>query len=164
MYIGRRPAGGSSYSDFWFTLSCGLLFKPRKKIVVSKKTFDKKTILNPTSILLLLSGFIVEAGYNIPLLYFPSSLVDLGKPKEFATNMIMVFCFISATSRLVFGYLSRRNNNSYDLYILRFLSFARPDNCGKLLPSGKGLNDERPNLPNNGIFSSNIFPRRWSSF
>ncbi|OMJ18858.1 Riboflavin transporter MCH5 [Smittium culicis] len=93
---------------FVVTLVCGLLLKPRKTFIVQKKSFDKETVFRPTSLLLLLSGFLMEAGYNVPLLYFPSSLVDLGKSKEFATNMIMGFCFISAVSRLAFGYWSKK--------------------------------------------------------
>ncbi|PVU91397.1 hypothetical protein BB559_004158 [Furculomyces boomerangus] len=81
-------------------------FKVRFPFKPSKKILDFSLFKDPFTILLLLSGFTMQIGYSVPLLYYPSSLVGIGKTQTFATNFIMVYAAISVFGRITSGQLT----------------------------------------------------------
>ncbi|PWA01857.1 hypothetical protein BB558_001980, partial [Smittium angustum] len=92
------------------TLAAGFLLKPRIGFTPINKIIDFSLLKDPVAMLICLVGFIMEIGYSIPLLYFPSSLIHMGTSETLATNLIMVFGASAAFSRIIFGYLAKKIN------------------------------------------------------
>ncbi|PVU87533.1 hypothetical protein BB559_005992 [Furculomyces boomerangus] len=95
---------------FVCTLAGGMLLKPRIGYTPINKIIDFSLLKDPVAMYICLSGFLFNIGYNVPLLYFPASLVQMGKSENLATNLIMVFCTFSALSRFISGYLAKKIN------------------------------------------------------
>ncbi|PWA03026.1 hypothetical protein BB558_000814 [Smittium angustum] len=93
---------------FVSTFVGSLLVKPRTTFKPGGKLLDFSLIKDPVTIMICINGFFLSAGYNIPTLYFPASLVDLGKTRSYATNLIMLFTGLSALSRIIIATFNKR--------------------------------------------------------
>ncbi|PVU95791.1 hypothetical protein BB559_002603 [Furculomyces boomerangus] len=89
-----------------FLISTGtgaMFFKVRFPFKPNKKILDFSLFRDPFTVLLLIAGFTMQIAYTVPLMYFPSSLVALGKPQTFASNFIMVYSAVSIIGRISAG-------------------------------------------------------------
>ncbi|PVZ97893.1 hypothetical protein BB558_006136 [Smittium angustum] len=107
---------------FVVTLVGGMLLKPRTEFKPVNKVIEFELLKDPVTIMICIISFFVEIGLCIPMLYFPSSLIDIGVEKDLATNLIMVFSAFSAISRILSGYLAQRISPVNIIIVSNFIS------------------------------------------
>ncbi|OLY77754.1 putative transporter ESBP6 [Smittium mucronatum] len=93
---------------FVFTGVSGYLLKPRKELVTDKKLVDFSSLKDPAAVMIYLVGMLLRVGFNVIVLYFPASLIDIGKSPTTSTNLIMVYSVFSSISRIVCGHYAKR--------------------------------------------------------
>ncbi|OLY78946.1 putative transporter MCH2 [Smittium mucronatum] len=100
----------------------GMLLRPRSSYTPSEGTLDFKLLKNPVTIALCFIGFFMQIGFNIVAMYFPTSLVLIGKTPDQATNYLMVFCACTGSSRAITGYLTKYFKPTSILFVCHVLS------------------------------------------
>ncbi|PVU84653.1 hypothetical protein BB559_007495 [Furculomyces boomerangus] len=91
-----------------FTGFGSVLIKPRKEFFASKKIINLKHLKDPITVLLCASYFIFQMGFILIVLYFPLSVIALGKSSYYAAKLSTIFGVSSALGRILSGCLANR--------------------------------------------------------
>ncbi|OMH84083.1 putative transporter ESBP6 [Zancudomyces culisetae] len=86
---------------FFFFMILGAFFmRPRVNFELSKHVISLNLLKDPYLILVCLGQAFSNAGYLVPLMYFPASVMDLGLATSSSYYLVMVFCGAVLLSRI----------------------------------------------------------------